>query len=283
MKKILFGSTGLLGSDFLANFPDLYPVPRQVDLTNEKDITTLFHNLKPTLVINCAAYANVDKCEDNPELNWNINAVAPGLLAELCKVYKAKLVHFSTDYVFDSMVHRPWGEDDKTNAPNEYGKAKAEGETRVRGALNEHYIFRVSTLYGKGRKVHLQWLLDAIRGDGRPRIANDMVGSPSYTKTLALKTKECLDRGIPYGTYNFVTSGYCTREEFAREVFRLLRKDPNCVDYGSIKDLKLKAVRPGNPLLSMSKLQEAGILFPTWKEDLVMCLEDFGYLKGGNL
>jgi dTDP-4-dehydrorhamnose reductase len=191
-----------------------------LDVTDASQIQTLFKEVQPTLVLNCAAYTKVDLCEQHPQQAEQVNGRAVGLLAQACSQTGAWLVHFSTDYVFDGSKRQPWRVEDPTEPINAYGRSKLLGETLLRqSALRRWMLVRTAWLYGPHGPNFVQTILRAARS-GRPlEVVADQVGSPTYTLDLAEATLSLLHADAA-GLYHLTNAGQASWFEFAQAILR---------------------------------------------------------------
>jgi dTDP-4-dehydrorhamnose reductase len=230
-----------------------------LDITDHLAIEKKLKELKPNLVINAAAYTKVDDCEENIETAYNVNGRAPGYLAKFCRQIGAKLVHYSTDYVFDGRKKKGYNEADPQNPVNMYGKTKMMGEKVVGDQIDEHYILRTAWLYGKNGPNFVKTMIDLAGRQPELKVVNDQFGSPTYTLDLAKKTREIVDdKKIKFGTYHVTNSGTCSWYEFAVKIFEILGKDVKITPvttaefprpakrpmYSILRNTKLSALRP---------------------------------------
>jgi dTDP-4-dehydrorhamnose reductase len=243
-KTILFGAYGMLGSALQEVFPHAQCIGhRNVDITDEEVIMKLVKREHPGLVINAAAYTDVDGCEDNRAYALAVNGNGPGYIAKACAEVGALLVHFSTDYIFDG-TRKEYREDDFPNPINVYGESKLLGEVAVVKNLENYRIVRTSWLFGSHGKNFVDTILTLSRQIPLVRVVNDQVGKPTYTVDLANKLPEIIvhDPGI----YHITNDGECSWYEFAREFI------PNATPCLS-EEFPRKAKRPAHSVLVNTK------------------------------
>lgn len=185
----------------LPSFGQLTTLGReQLDLSRPADIRRILHQLRPSLVVNAAAYTAVDKAEREEALAHAINAQAPAVIAEESKIIGAFLVHYSTDYVFDGMQKVPYKESDPTNPLGAYGRTKLAGELAIRASGVPHFIFRTSWVYDRGGKNFLLTILRLASEREELRVVNDQVGAPTWSRDIAAATVRIIESLSPAGT-----------------------------------------------------------------------------------
>jgi dTDP-4-dehydrorhamnose reductase len=267
IKILILGANGMLGQEVSKVFFDATKWDiDNLDVTNEKQVLDKITNIKPELVINCAAYTNVDGCEDKKELCFKINGEAVGYIAKACENINAKLIHFSTDYVFDGSK-KGYNEDDKQNPINVYGESKYLGEKRLIENCKKHYLVRLSWLFGKQGKNFAETILKIANEKPFLEVVNDQVGNPTYAVDVAAKLKEILEK--PYGIYHLTNSGSCSWYDFAKEIFRLAKINKEIRPISSAQ-LNRKAKRPKYSILNNNKLEE----MRSWQEALKAYMEE---------
>ena len=192
---------------------------QELDIANPIDVGLAMADLKPSLVINCAAYTKVDLAEKERDAANAANGRGPGLLAAQCRHHGAALVHFSTDYVFDGRFTRPLRPSDPCNPQSAYGKSKFMGEQNIqKHAPDRWLIARTAWLYGPNGPNFVQTMLNVARAGKPLRVVNDQVGSPTYTFDLAAATLDLLDRGAA-GIWHVANAGQTTWFDFAAAIF----------------------------------------------------------------
>ena len=262
----LVGATGQLGFDLARTFDlpgELIAVPRdRLDLLEPATIARALDDLRPTHVVNAAAYNLVDRAEDERERAFALNAHAVGALAAACQAHAATLVHFSTDYVFDGRKASPYSEDDAPRPLSVYAESKLAGERLARERCARTFVIRVCGLYGvaqsasAGRTNFVETMLRLAERGQAIRVVRDHVLTPSYTRDIAPKVWRLLARGAP-GLYHVTNAGQTTWYEFAREIFRLSGLTPTltpvtAAEYGA------RAQRPAYSVLAHGRLAALG-------------------------
>ena len=293
MKKILqIGTKGQLGWELLRTCAPLGEVVAldcpAVDLSDSTGLRELVRTVKPDIIINAAAYTNVDKAESEPELARAINATGPGVLAEEAKILNAVLVHYSTDFVFDGSKGSPYVEIDKPNPLNVYGHTKLEGEQAIAKTECINIIFRTSWMYSYRSKTgFVAKVLEWARERKVLRVVDDQIGSPTSARLLAELTSICLAKAFEHpwewliekqGIYHCAGAGACSRYAWAKEILRL---DPNASEQivrdlipARSKDFNLPALRPAISSLDITKIQNSfDLTLPGWLESLRLTME----------
>ena len=251
----------------------------QLDITNEDDVTKRVLDIKPDVIVHCAAWTNVDGAEsqENKPLVKKINVNGTANLAKTAKIVGAKFVYISTDYVFNGEGTRPWQPDDISYAPlNYYGQTKLEGEQVVSSMLKRYFIVRIAWVFGLNGKNFVKTIGNLAEQDKNIRVVNDQFGTPTYTYDLARLLVDMIltDK---YGYYHATNEGgYISWYEFAAEIYRLLGKDSNMVasvtteEYGQASITK----RPKNSRLDKQKLIDNGFKpLPEWKDALARYID----------
>jgi dTDP-4-dehydrorhamnose reductase len=251
---LVFGGTGLLGQDMIRTFA---PFGSRVKALSSEDcdisdldrVCQVVLHFSPHWVINCAAFANVDGCETDSEKAYRVNSLGAGMVAMAVKANAdCRLVHISTDYVFDGEADRAYTETDVPSPINVYGQSKLEGERRVMGIMPTACIARVGWLYGQGRRTWIDAQIDAAINDATPLPAMvDQIGVPTWTNMVAGATVTLLQRQLT-GIFHIVPQGYCSRYEEAVYVQELLGNDAP-VPAVRTNDLTLPAKRPRRAVL----------------------------------
>ncbi|MBI2382263.1 MAG: dTDP-4-dehydrorhamnose reductase [Gammaproteobacteria bacterium] len=249
----------------------------ELDISRRQDVLAKVAELKPAAVINCAAYTAVDKAESEHELAFAINRDAPGYLAEACAETGARLLHISTDYVFDGTATRPYREDDPVNPLGVYGLSKWEGEERIRAVLPEHTILRTSWVFGRYGNNFVKTMLRLGRERAELRIVDDQFGCPTEAYCIASALLD-LESRPPTGTYHLTGAPVTTWFRFASAVFELThnqgRKTPKLHPIQT-SDYPTPARRPAWSVLDCQKLQNSGLWqHPDWMNDLPRVLDE---------
>jgi dTDP-4-dehydrorhamnose reductase len=252
----------------------------QLDITNEQLVKRTIEELKPDVIIHCAAWTAVDAAEDpaNQEKVHKINAEGTAYIAEAAKAVDAKMVYISTDYVFDGQGERPWQPDDKNYAPlNYYGQTKLEGELAVAENLDKFFIVRIAWVFGLNGKNFIKTMINVGKTHDTVRVVDDQIGTPTYTKDLARLLVDMVETD-KYGYYHATNEGgYISWADLAEEAYRAAGMDVR-VDRVTTAEYGLSvAARPYNSRLDKSKLVENDFQpLPDWKDAVARYIKEAG-------
>jgi dTDP-4-dehydrorhamnose reductase len=276
----IVGAKGMLGQELVRacrgrGIPRgavVYAIDREeIDIGDARNTSEVIRRLRPTLLINAAAYTDVDGCETHQDLAMAVNALGPANLAHVCRMIECRLVHVSTDYVFDGTKRTPYLPADPMNPQGVYGKTKAEGEQRVRQVLKDHVVVRTSWLYAAHSKNFVRTILKAAQERDLLQVVGDQIGCPTYAPDLA-KVLVSLGRSRLTGTYHFCNAGFCSWYEFARRIVQLGGLDTS-VRPTTTELLGRPAPRPAYSVLSLEKIKtDLGITPRCWCEALEECI-----------
>ncbi len=269
---------------------------KEMDLADADSIRRVLREMKPDLIVNAAAYTNVDKAESEPELARAINGVAPGILAEEARRIGAALIHYSTDYVFDGNKATPYTEDDAPQPINVYGRTKLEGERAIHAVDGPHLILRTSWVYGARGRNFLMTILRLARERDELSIVDDQIGAPTWSRAIAEATRDILTKlgyGQPgfldactkrRGVYNLTAAGQTSWHGFAAAILAhaaAARLGDSSLAIARVPVLKpiateqypTPARRPRYSVLANDKLRRAfGIAMPDWNTSLDECM-----------
>lgn len=284
MKILVLGSTGMLGGeckDVLSQDHEVIaPEKKELDIISWDGVIETLENVSPDVILNCAGFTDVDACETEDFRVRKTNVEGPRNLAQGSARFQCKLVHISSDYVFDGqkILPQPYFEDDTPNPLSAYGKSKMESEIAVRENSPNYIIVRSAWLYGINGKNFIKAILNqALQKKPKAllKVADDQVGSPTWAYRLALQIRQLLHND-GRGTYHATSEGYCSRFEYAKYIVEKLGIKAS-VERCSMKDFQQSAKRPPNCLLENRLLKKQGINIMTdWKKDLDTFLEKFG-------
>lgn len=269
MKVLILGARGSLGQTFVDLYKD-HEVSAwdrtELDITDEEQVLQKIGEIKPELVINCAAYNSVDKAEDERETVNLINGYAVGFIAKATGMAGATMVHFSTGQVFDGSKSEGYNEDDLTNPVNSYGKSKLLGEMELRKNTENYYLIRTCWLYGRpaaGKKSFADMMLEQAAGNELIKVVVDEFGNPTYVKDLASAARALVEQKKPFGIYHLTNSGTVSRYDWAKEIFAV-KHIKTMIDPVDAGFFQRKAKRPKYEVLNNTKF----IQLRPWTEAL---------------
>jgi dTDP-4-dehydrorhamnose reductase len=262
------------------------PPRASLDLERFDDLREAIHALRPDVVINAAAYTDVDGAEVDPAVAHRVNGDAPGVLARASREVGALLVHYSTDYVFDGRARRPYTEADPPNPLSVYGASKLRGETAVQEERGHHLILRLSWVYGGTGRNFLRTIQARARTRTELRVVDDQWGAPTWCRAVAETTAHILrllrrgdHHALPEhrnGVYHLSAAGQASRYEFARAILEWGGHGERCARLTPIPtaDHPTPAARPAYPVLDNGRLQRAfGVRLAPWDSMLQEALE----------
>lgn len=275
MNILITGAKGQLGQDcarVLGTGSTVYAFGSEdLDIADREQVRHIMQTIKPQTVVNCAAYTAVDACEQERDKCWRVNAHGPEILATACAESNARLVHISTDYVFDGKkpIPHPYTEKDQVAPLSQYGSSKLAGEENIRARLANHLILRTAWLYGIGGRNFLKTMLRlAVTDPGRTiRVVNDQFGALTWTYRLAQQIKVLLSAELT-GTIHATAEGYCSWYEGARLFLEAMRV-PFALEPCSTAEYPTPACRPANSILENNVLRTHGLNRMTaWQDDV---------------
>ena len=294
MKRILVtGGSGQVGWELrraLAPLGEvLAPGREALDLARPQTLAAAVAQFKPDLIVNPGAYTAVDKAESEAELARLVNGVAPGVLAEAARKLGIPLVHYSTDYVFDGRLDRPYRETDEPNPQSAYGATKRAGEEAIMAAGGRCLILRTSWVYGLRGKNFLLTMLRLGREREEVGVVDDQIGAPTWSRLIAEASAQLAGAWLAggeavqarmersWGTYHLCAGGQTSWHGFAAAIFaHLQRTERRSARLKAIAtaDYPTPARRPANSRLDCGKLRDAfGLALPDWQSGLKLCLE----------
>ena len=220
MKLVIIGAGGRLGTALAREYREKFSIigfdHAQLDLANADELREKLCTVDFDLLINAAAFTNVDLCEKERDQAFRINADAPRLLAEICRDKNAKLIHFSTDYVFDGEKREPYIENDPANPISVYGESKRAGEKFVLQTYNRHLVVRVSWVFGPDRPSFIDAMINRARENEQIDAIVDKFSTPTYTHDIAEMLPQCFGRDVEGGILHFANAGECSWQEYAQ-------------------------------------------------------------------
>ena len=250
----------------------------QLDITDEEAVKAVLTEVKPDVVVHCAAWTAVDMAEDDENVAKvrAINAGGTQNIADVCKNLGCKMIYISTDYVFDGQGEAPWEPDCKDYKPlNVYGQTKLEGELAVANTLEKYFIVRIAWVFGLNGKNFIKTMLNVGAKYDTLRVVNDQIGTPTYTLDLSRLLVDMAETE-KYGYYHATNEGgYISWYDFACEIFRQAGYATKVVPVTTAEYGLSKAARPFNSRLDKTKLAEAGFEpLPTWQDALARYLKE---------
>ncbi len=267
---LVTGITGQLGYDVVRELErrgeDFIGTTRkEIDLSTEDGAKNFILKNKPEAVIHCAAYTAVDKAESEAELALTVNGFGTRRMAEACREIGAKMLFVSTDYVFGGDGDSPYEVSDEKSPVNIYGKSKLLGEDAVNAIVRNHFIVRVSWVFGSNGKNFVKTMLNLGAKNKKVRVVSDQIGSPTYTADLAPLLVDMIHTD-KYGIYHATNEGFCSWADFAKEIFKQAGLKTQ-VENILTADYPTPAKRPFNSRLSKKSLDDAGFSrLPTWQD-----------------
>jgi dTDP-4-dehydrorhamnose reductase len=290
MNILLFGKNGQLGWEFQRLLPILGEVialdREELNLGDLDAIRDTIEELKPGLIVNASAYTDVDLSEKETELATKINALAPGIMAEMARQLGAVFVHYSTDYVFDGRKNAPYTETDPVNPLNMYGRSKLVGEENIKQAGEAYLILRTSWVYSLRGNSFVNKVLKWSRQNRDLKVVSDQISSPTWARTLAEVTGFVLaahkkdlyeafcERG---GVYHLAGAGFTSRYEWAKQILandaKRSEQIVQSIQPASSQEFPTPAVRPLFSALDCSLFEERfGLRLPAWNETLQLAM-----------
>ena len=291
----IIGNNGMLGKELTILFDNCnisyIGTDKEIDIT---DIAVLqkFSNTQLQTgtdiqwIINCAAYTNVDRAEDEKELCYKVNVIGSENIAKTANELGAKLIYISTDYVFDGNNNSAYSEEDTTSPLSVYGKTKLEGEMQIMENNQKSIILRTAWLYGQHGKNFVFTMINLMRAKDEISVISDCWGSPTWTKNLAEAVFTIIMKDVPaYGIYNASGEGKANWYEFAKEIYEnayekgIIDKRVEIIPINA-NEYPAKAVRPKNSLLDKTKFKNKfNFAFPDWKESLNVFFNDIKHFS----
>ena len=277
MRIVILGADGRLGAalrrDYRENFDTVGLNRAQLDLAKSDQLRDRLSSFEFDVLINCAAMTNVDLCESKQADAFAINADAPKVLAEICTEKNAKLIHFSTDYVFDGEKREPYVEDDVARPISVYGESKRAGEENVIAMQDRHLVVRVSWVFGPDRPSFIDAMIKRARAEEKIDAVADKFSTPTFTSDIAKMLTQFFDVDVPDGTLHFANSGECSWQEYARHALDCCRAAGIPLKAKSVGPLKLGdmknwvARRPVYSVLSTGKYAKlTGAIPRSWRD-----------------
>lgn len=282
---LVTGANGQLGTELRTEaikYPPLnflFTDFRELDITDKSKVENFIRKYQPSYVVNCAAYTAVDRAEQEETQAYQLNAIAPKILAETCKAYRARLIHVSTDYVFDGKTHIPYSEISATNPTSVYGKSKLEGELQVQES-GVGMIIRTSWLYSAYGNNFVKTILKHAKLKPELNVVFDQVGTPTWANDLASAIIQVIGKGeenFKPEIFHYSNEGVCSWYDFAHEIVDIAGLSCT-VQPIETKDYPTPATRPPYSILNKQKIRNLyGVTTPYWRESLIKCLKQLVY------
>jgi dTDP-4-dehydrorhamnose reductase len=280
MKILVIGSNGQLGLEFqkISNSYDslswFFSTIKTLDLLRLDTISSFLNDINPSVIINCAAYTSVDKAETESELADIINHEAVDIISRWTSDNNKKLIHVSTDYVFDGLSKLPLSENSNTNPINQYGDSKLKGEQVCLKNDANSVVIRTSWLYSSFGKNFVKTMIDLMKKNKSVKVVNDQIGSPTYAYDLAkVILKIIVNYKNESGLFHYSNDGEISWFDFARSIKELYNLDCKIIGLSS-KEFKTLAKRPKYSLLNKSKIKTTfNLEIPNYKQSLKNCIE----------
>ncbi len=260
---------------------------QKLDITDADAVEKLLEELKPDVIVHCAAWTAVDMAEDDDKAQKvrDVNAGGTQNIANAALKINAKMIYLSTDYVFDGQGEKPWDPDCKEYKPlNMYGRTKLEGEQAVSNTLEKYFIVRIAWVFGVNGKNFIKTMLNVGKTHDEVRVVNDQIGTPTYTYDLS---RLLVDMALTekYGYYHATNEGgYISWYDFTVEIFKQAGYTTKVIPVSTEEYGLSKAARPFNSRLDRSKLQKNGFTpLPDWKDALSRYLKEIDNIRGDML
>ena len=280
MRILVTGSNGQLGSEMVALQTQETPHQwfnldiNELDITDKNAVEQFVVNNKIDGIINCAAYTNVDKAEEDVALCYKVNRDAPQYLAQAIEKVGGFIIHISTDYVFDGTNNIPYTEQDKPNPVTIYGKSKIEGEQYVCESCKQHIIIRTAWVYSSYGKNFVKTMIKLGKEKPSLGVIFDQIGSPTYARDLAKAIITIVNQGIIPGIYNFSNEGVISWYDFTKNIHQLANITSCKVEPIHTADYPTLAQRPHFSVLDKTKIKNTyNIEIPYWRDSLEECIQ----------
>ena len=269
MKLLVTGAAGMLGRDVLLAAGnaghDVVGYGRaELDVANPEALERKLDLERPDVVINCAAWTDVDGAESAEDRAFAVNGSGAGNVAAAAAKVEARILHVSTDYVFDGLKGSPYVESDQPAPLSAYGRTKLAGEEAVAAANKRHFIVRSAGLFGLGGRNFVDTMLQLARTRSEVTVVRDQVGSPTYTWHLAYGIVRLIE-GIEFGIHHMAAAGQCSWYEFAGEIFEQAKVECRVL---SITSEEFGAAAPRPPFSALVSQREHAIRLPSWEDGL---------------
>jgi dTDP-4-dehydrorhamnose reductase len=279
-RVLLLGGSGILGKEVLQilqkeNWEYVSPASVDLDIRNKDHVIKFVSELKPSWIINCAAWTNVDGAESDFDDARKLNEIAVGNVGVAADLFGCKVIHISTDYVFNGDSSEPYLETSKVHPLNKYGETKLLGEQALLEALPSAYVVRTSWLYGVSGKNFVKTIAGKALRREDAKVVSDQVGSPTSARDLAIGILSILKNQPEPGIYNYSNRGSCSWFELAQKIYEIVGANNGLVHPISSGSLSFIAKRPKYSLLSKEKWLSAGLSeVPNWEDSLQLIMPE---------
>ena len=281
MNVLVTGANGQLGNEMRlmaqnSSYHYIFTDVEELDITDFNAILQTVKEKEIQIIVNCAAYTNVDKAENDFDIANALNNIAVGRLANVAKAQNATLIHISTDYVFNGNNHIPYTEDDITDPIGVYGKTKLAGEETIKKVGCNYIILRTAWLYSKWGNNFVKTMQKLTLEKDSLSVIFDQIGSPTYAKDLAHAISLIIERNMlnQQGIHHYSNEGVCSWFDFAKEICELSGHNCNITPIHS-QEYPSKVTRPHYSVLDKTKFKETfGIPVPYWKDSLKKCINE---------
>jgi dTDP-4-dehydrorhamnose reductase len=279
MNILLLGKTGQVGFELLRTLAPLghifAPGREELDLTSEKAVNDFLKARHPDLIVNAAAWTAVDAAEERQSEALRLNAGLPQQLAEYAAANNARLVHYSSDYVYPGTGTTPWQETSATDPLSVYGQTKLKGDEAIQQIGADYLIFRTSWVYSARGNNFMKTMLRLAESKTELNIVVDQIGAPTPARLIAQVTALAIHSQLEAGLYHLAPTGETSWQGFAKEIFRLAGKSTKANPIPT-SDYPTPATRPLNSRMDLSKLQKAlNIQLPDWQSQLALTLNEY--------
>lgn len=279
MNILLLGKTGQAGFELHRILSSLGPITapgrQEFDLTNEQAVDNYLAQTKPNLIVNAAAWTAVDAAETQQAEAQRLNAGLPAQLAQYAAANNARLVHYSSDYVYPGTGTAPWQETSTTSPLSVYGQTKLEGDEAIQQSGADHLIFRTSWVYGARGNNFMKTMLRLAESKTELSIVADQIGAPTPARLIAQVTALAIHSELESGLYHLAPTGETSWQGFAEEIFCLAGKNTKANPIPT-SDYPTPARRPLNSRMEVTKLQQAlNIQLPDWQSQLALTLNEY--------
>lgn len=279
MQILLLGKTGQVGFELHRTLSPLGPITapgrEDLDLTKEQAVSNYLAKVEPSLIVNAAAWTAVDAAEEKHSEAQRLNASLPAQLAQYAATNKARLIHYSSDYVYPGTGTTPWQETSPTGPLSAYGQTKLQGDQAIQQSGADHLIFRTSWVYSARGSNFMKTMLRLAESKTEMNIVADQIGSPTPARLIAQVTALAIHSKLAKGLYHLAPTGETSWQGFAKEIFRLAGTNTNANPIPT-SEYPTPATRPLNSRMDVTKLEGAlDIELPNWQSQLDLTLSEY--------